>query len=228
MPRLLARRPAGWCLRVAAKPPKQVNDTKCIHEFHEYVHELGGVHGMMVGAAGLGGNVAQVLGGLGGQGDTKSDRFMAENDPAGLQALHSLANITTVVLAIRQQHNHPVGRAGVAMAGHVAVGEAQGVRHGRAAARLQAADEPRQLVHVTGEALIAGNRVLAVAAEGQHGHFDGPALRRPAQGGDGGLLGDLNLHVRSAAPDCVPHASRGVNQQQQAAGDRPPALSEGG
>ena len=34
----------------------------------------------------------------------------------------------------------------------------------------------------------------------EHGHFDGPALCRPAQGGDGGLLGDLNLHVRSAAP----------------------------
>ncbi len=228
MPRLLARRPAGWGRRVAAELPEQVNDTKCIHEFHEYVRELGGVHGMMVGAAGLGRNGARILGGLGGRGDAKPDRFMAENEPAGLDTRQGLANIATVVLAICQQHDHPVGRTGVAVGGHVAVGEAQDVGHGRTAARLQAADEPRQLGHVTGEVLIAGDRILAVAAEGQHGHFNGPALRRPAQGGNGGLLGDLNLHVRSAAPDGVPHAPGGVNQQQQAAGDRPPALGEGG
>ena len=151
---------------------------------------------------------------------------MTEDDPARLQARHRLAHVAAVVLPIRQQHDHPGGGAGVAILVHEAIGEEQGVGHRGAAARLQAADELGEPMDVTGEVLMARHRVLAVAAEGQHRHFDRPALGRPAQGGNGGLLGGLDLDLGIPAPYFVAHAAGGVDQKQQAALDLPAVLRE--
>ena len=98
--------------------------------------------------------------------------FMAEDDPRGFQARHRLADVTTVVLAVRKQHDHPGGGAGVSVSIHVAIGEEQSVGHRRAAARLQTVDELGESIDVTGKVLMVRDRVLAVAAEGQHRHFD--------------------------------------------------------
>ena len=105
-----------------------------VHELHEARPASWLAYpGVVVGAAGLRRNLAQVLGGPGVRGDPEPHGLVAENDPAGLQARHGLGYVAAVVLAVREQHDHPVRRSGVAVPLHVAIGEEQGVRHGRPA-----------------------------------------------------------------------------------------------
>ena len=123
----------GRSLGAPAEHSEHVDHGQRVHELHEHVRELAGVGGVVVGAAGLRRNLAQVLGGPGVRGDPEPHGLVAENDPAGLQARHGLGYVAAVVLAVREQHDHPVRRSGVAVPLHVAIGEEQGVRHGRPA-----------------------------------------------------------------------------------------------
>ena len=181
----------------------------------------------MVGAAGLRRDLAQVRRCRGVRGDAEAHRLVPKDHAARLQAGQRLADIPAVVLSVRQQHDHPVRGAGMPVALHETVREAQRVGHRRPAAGLQGADERGQSVDVASEVLIAGHRVGAVATERQHRNFYGSRARSPAECGDRGLLGGVDLRLRIARADLVSHASGGVDQEQEAAAGSTARLGHG-
>ena len=147
----------------------------------------------------------------------ETHRLVAEDHARRLQLRQRIGDVAAVVLAVREQDDHPVAGRRRAFVVHEPVGDQHRRRHRRAAARLQAADEAFQRGVVRREAGVTRHGLRAVALEGEHRHFRSPLPGCLPNGGGGRQLGRLDLDFAIAVADLVAHAAGDVDQQQQAA-----------